>query len=263
MLDFEALRSMKHIFLFLAVATMAAQASTITILPLGDSITLGGSVPGGWRDPLYQQLNSTSLPYTFVGSQSTNVSTYLTSVSDPFHDGFSGSLINNLSVPVSNDLPTYHPNDVLLQVGINDIIVGRTLLQNETDITNLVTGIFNTQPTVHLYIASILPNLNLSLNSQIQSYNAFISGTLVPTELGLGKNITFVDQYANFVDGTGAPISSLFYISDPTHPSAAGYLLMANTWFEAITAPEPSSVILLGLGGIGLMICLMRRRFFL
>lgn len=252
----------KGIFLLFCVPLLTvAHASTIDILPLGDSITYGYPAAGGWRDPLYQELGANGISCNFVGESNANSSAFLNSMGDPYHDGFPGCWINNLTVPVASDLPFYQPDDVLLQVGINDILNGRTISDLQTDITGLVNQIFSTEPTVHLYLASILPNLNLSLDPEVQAYNNYISSTLVPDQQALGRNITFVDQYANFVDGAGAPISSLYDVNDPTHPNAAGYLLMANTWFDAMAVPEPASAILTGLGGIGLVALMARRRF--
>jgi len=51
--------------LFVYVATPARMhAAAVRVLPIGDSITLGLSVPGGYRAPLYQLL--TNAGYTVL-----------------------------------------------------------------------------------------------------------------------------------------------------------------------------------------------------
>ncbi len=223
---------------------------------MGDSITYGYPVAGGWRTQLYQDLNPTGTNYAFVGSQTSNPSTLLTSVNDTNHDGFPGIVINNLLPSVSTDVATGRPTDILLQIGINDILGRTPLVQNEADISNLVHQIYIADPSTHVFIASILPSINISFQPQIEAYNAYIADAVVPIEQGLGMNITFVDQYANFVDSTDTPIISLYDFSNGTgdivHPDLAGYIVMANTWNAAITAsaiPEPSPVSLILIGG--------------
>jgi len=49
--------------------TAAATPPPVRILPLGDSITYGYPVPGGYRLPLYQLLTNAGYNVDFTGTQ--------------------------------------------------------------------------------------------------------------------------------------------------------------------------------------------------
>src|SRR5713101_7644123 len=59
----------------------------IRILPLGDSITYGYDVPGGYRLPLYQVLTNAGYNVDFTGTQTGNGAADLP---DPDHEGHPG-----------------------------------------------------------------------------------------------------------------------------------------------------------------------------
>ena len=52
----------------------AAAEADLTIMPLGDSITYGNGVPGGYRTRLYTDLHSAGFSFTFVGTVTANPS---------------------------------------------------------------------------------------------------------------------------------------------------------------------------------------------
>src|SRR5436305_483183 len=62
--------------LALLAAGSTAGAASLSIMPLGDSITYGYSAkvpaPGGYRAPLYRDLVAAGYDVRFVGSQTTN-----------------------------------------------------------------------------------------------------------------------------------------------------------------------------------------------
>ena len=54
----------------------------------------------------------------------------------------------------------------------------------------------------------------------------------MPKYQNLGRQVSFVNQYQNFVSPNGTIKSTL--LPDGVHPNQAGYDLMAETWSIAI-----------------------------
>jgi hypothetical protein len=82
--------------LALIVLPHLAPASVITIMPLGDSITVGytgipgADVPGGYRNNLYADLTSAGIPIQFEGSTNQLPSPLLAASNETEHEGHSG-----------------------------------------------------------------------------------------------------------------------------------------------------------------------------
>jgi lysophospholipase L1-like esterase len=68
----------------------------------------------------------------------------------------------------------------------------------------------------------------------VQEYNAYIQDTLVPQLQAAGKHVTFVNEYANFINPNGTINTS--WLPDDIHPTQAGYNAMGATWAQAVEA---------------------------
>src|ERR1700754_4804927 len=87
------------------VATGTARAESnggVRIMPLGDSITDGLTVPGGYRISLWPKLNTTTTKIDFVGSLSNGPS----QLGDHDHEGHSGWRIDQLDTNIAAWLRT-------------------------------------------------------------------------------------------------------------------------------------------------------------
>jgi len=87
------LSSSKHLY-SLAFAVSAIFASLLSqivsaqsILPLGDSITDGFQVTGGYRTELYKRMTNAGASFSFLGSQTDNPSPTLTAGGQIHHEG--------------------------------------------------------------------------------------------------------------------------------------------------------------------------------
>jgi hypothetical protein len=93
-------------------------------------------------------------------------------------------------------------------------------------------------------------------------YNTYIRETLVPSYRAQGKHVSTVNQYANLLSN-GAIDPSLFS-NGINHPNAVAYNRMAQTWYDGIQAvhpvPEPSAIVLLAAGLLGLLAHAWRRK---
>lgn len=226
------------------------------IWPLGDSITDGAAVPawvpGGYRDTLYANLFSRGCTFKFVGSRNYNSSTRLNDAGQEWHDGHSAYMIMDGTIASSpprnynglydevtgwSDAMVNKPDLILLQIGINDLNQKYEVADAPARLDQLITRLFTDNPSVRILIASVLdadqdnpyrhvpPNTDLT--GPIKEYNAAIA-SIVAARRALGENIAFVDLYAGL---------TLADLSDQLHPTAAGYVKMANLWADALTAP--------------------------
>jgi lysophospholipase L1-like esterase len=209
------------------------------ILPVGDSITQGATNPaaGGYRAPLFHLALAKMQTITFVGSGADGPA-MVDGVAFPrAHEGHSGFNIDNTQgrMGVSQFFPeritTYKPNIVLLMIGTNDIDTGVT--DAPIRLGAFMDTILNADPKLLLVVAQIVPQQKMmpdTLNLKVQEYNAAIPG-IVKTRVDAGKHVLMVDMYGAFVAN---PNFSTVLLADKLHPTAAGFGVMADTWYAAI-----------------------------
>jgi lysophospholipase L1-like esterase len=245
----------------------AASAQPIAILPLGDSITDGFSIPGGYRTALYAQLTAAGRSVQYIGSATNNPSPTLSAASQVSHEGHSGYTIAQITTNLLGSDGTagnngghwldgtgtgrnpVFPDVVLLHIGTNDIHQGLSAGM-VTRLNSLLDTLASARPTTHVFVASIVPIHGIPAeNALVLSYNQQIHDSVVPSQVAQGHLVQFVDQYANFVDPSGNVRSNLY--ADSLHPNQSGYDLMGATWANAIQAvPEPSAFLLALFGAI-------------
>ena len=240
----------------LAVAPARAD-EPIHIMPLGDSITAGytdnptWNVPFGfgYRSGLYTRLTDANYPFQYVGASQepwngvfgvpkTVVGPDLRAVNQDFHRGYGGKDATYLSANIGDWLASDTPDVILLMIGINSIGQGSSgnPTAAESSLNSLVQSIVIERPTAHVVVAQITPYA--SYTDSIVQYNSYIKNTLVPHFVGLGKNVTTVDQYANF--GSGTTVDASLYSNGINHPNATGYGRTAQTWYDGIRALDPT-----------------------
>jgi lysophospholipase L1-like esterase len=192
------------------------------ILPLGDSITDGFNVPGGYRMRLFQKALDADKQITFVGG-SMNGPNMVDGVTFPrAHEGHSGWTIAQIDgiVPAPG-LPA-DVDIILLLIGTNDMY-GQMPTTAANRLAPLLDQILDARPDALLAVGTITP-LTVNGSANIPPYNGAIPG-LVQTRAAAGKHIILVDQF------TGFPNSEL---ADGIHPNQAGYNRMGDVWYAAI-----------------------------
>ena len=99
------------------LACAASAAPPLRVMPVGDSITYGSSVNGGYRLPLYDLLTNSGYTVDYIGSQTGNS----TGMADPDHEGHGGWRIDQIDAIILDVLRTEADPDVLLLlIGTND-----------------------------------------------------------------------------------------------------------------------------------------------
>src|SRR4051812_4213000 len=80
----------------------------VRVMPLGDSITEGTQVPGGYRIGLWQRLATGGYRIDFVGSQYNGP----TNLGDHDHEGHPGWRIDQIDANITGWLATYQPHSI-------------------------------------------------------------------------------------------------------------------------------------------------------
>ncbi|MCF7733837.1 MAG: SGNH/GDSL hydrolase family protein [Akkermansiaceae bacterium] len=217
-----------------AAFTVAAQPPLSTlgaIMPMGDSITLGVPVAGGYRDPLYTLLNNRGDTCTFVGSLTDYATSTLNAAGQAHHEGHSGYVIANGGgrSGLDENLAGWigpgaaNPDKILLMIGSNDINLGYDMANAPTRLSTLITHIYGYRPEVKLYVASIIPMVGHE--PDVQAFNATLPD-IVASHQALGRDVVYVPMYEGMNINTD--------LSDGLHPNALGYQHMAQVWDTAL-----------------------------
>jgi lysophospholipase L1-like esterase len=216
------------------------------ILPLGDSITEGwmptGGV-GGYRVELFSKAVLAGKNITFVGSQTSSgapntVENQTFPKKHEGHDGYTidtGSGDSGISGSITDQaMSNYHPNIVLLMIGTNDVNGNIDVANAPTRLGKLIDEITTDSATALVVVASIIP-INGTNNKNAMTYNAAIPG-LVSTRAAAGKHVIFVDNYAAFIKDANYTTTEM---SNYLHPNAAGYAVLGDSFYGAISAHLP------------------------
>lgn len=209
------------------------------VLPLGDSITDGFGTPGGYRIELFRFALMNSKHLTFVGRNMNgpeNVTVGATTTPFPKrHEGYSGYTIDpssrsGISPLVDAALSAAKPNIILLMIGTNDIDLSVDVATAPMRLGNLLDRIITDTPNALLVVAKLTPLNYDAGNERVRAYNDAMPA-LIASRSAAGKHITLVDMYAPFVAN---PNFKTALLADQWHPNPAGYLIMAQTWYDAI-----------------------------
>jgi lysophospholipase L1-like esterase len=207
-----------------AAGTAHAQPGAVTVMPLGDSITDGTNVPGGYRIDLWQKFLEGGYTVDFVGSLSNGPS----SLGDQNHEGHGGWTISQIDSNIATWLSTYTPHSILLHIGTNDVY-GDDPAGAPSRLSTLIDRITTQSPDAELFVATIIP-LGWS-DSNLDALNAAIPG-IVQSNVDAGRRVHLVDMYSAL---TAADLA------DGVHPNAGGYSKMATVWYDALLS-VPGSI---------------------
>ncbi len=203
------------------VAVAPSEAAT-RVMPLGDSITHGWNVTGGYRIDLEDRLIAAGLDVDFVGSQSNGPS----ELADREHEGYPGKRIHEISDRIDSLLPRQRPEVVLLLIGTNDMIGHHLLASAPARLSSLISQIAAGAPGASILVSS-LPTLDTTDGDRrVRAYNAAIPG-VVADHAARGHRVSFVDMY---------PALGRNDLADRVHPNRVGYDKMAAVWESALRA---------------------------
>ena len=201
----------------------AAQTPPTRIMPLGDSITYG-SLPGGYRNKLYQTLTAAGYNVDFVGTQTANG---VATLPDSDHEGHSGWIIGQLDSNIAGWFGAIaDPDVILLHIGTNDFGLNVDTPNAINRLDALITKMATLRPYAHIIVTNLMER-NEPQNTTIQAqFNPYVQAR-VNAQAALGRRVTFLDMRS------AVPLAEM---PDQLHPGQAGYDHMADAWLPAIQA---------------------------
>ncbi|MEV8437995.1 ricin-type beta-trefoil lectin domain protein [Actinosynnema sp. NPDC051121] len=199
----------------------------VRVMPLGDSITEGTQVPGGYRIGLWQRLAAGGYRTDFVGSQFNGPG----SLGDHDHEGHPGWRIDQIDANIVTWLRNTTPRTVLLHIGTNDILQNYNVSGAPGRLSALVDRITATVPNADVFVATIIPLANSGQEAAARNFNATIPG-MVQSKVNAGKRVRLVDMHSALTTAD---------LIDGVHPTATGYDKMAATWYSALRS-VPGSI---------------------
>jgi lysophospholipase L1-like esterase len=208
-------------------AAAAESNGGVRVMPLGDSITEGTQVPGGYRIGLWQRMAAAGYRVDFVGTQSNGPAT----LGDHDHEGHPGWRIDQIDANITGWLATAGARTVLLHIGTNDVLQNYNLAGAPGRLSTLIDHITAAAPAADVLVATIIPLASAGQEAAARSFNAAIPG-IVQSKVAAGKHVHLVDMHAALTSAD---------LIDGIHPTAAGYDKMAATWYAALRS-VPGSI---------------------
>ncbi|MBF9132060.1 ricin-type beta-trefoil lectin domain protein [Plantactinospora sp. S1510] len=207
-------------------AASAESNGGVRVMPLGDSITEGTQVPGGYRIGLWQRLVNGRYTVDFVGSQFNGPS----SLGDHDHQGHPGWRIDQIDANVVGWLNTQRPQSVLLHIGTNDILQNYNVSSAPNRLSTLIDRITNTAPNAEVFVAQIITLTNSNQAAAARTFNSAIPG-IVQSKRDAGKRVHLVNMQSALTTAD---------LIDGIHPTAGGYDKMAAVWYSALQSVSGS-----------------------
>ncbi|MFB7495940.1 SGNH/GDSL hydrolase family protein [Streptomyces sp. NPDC056161] len=192
----------------------------VRVMPLGDSITDGFTpYPGGYRVRLWQLLAAGGYTVDFVGSMTNGPA----ELGDHDHEGHSGWRIDQLDANIDTWLAQSDPRTVLLLIGTNDLNQNYDIANAPGRLSGLIDHIRTAKPRSELFVATVPPQSNATLESRVRAYNAQLPSVVSSK----GPRVHLVKMYDALTTAD---------LADGIHPTKAGYDKMAAVWYAALRA---------------------------
>ncbi|MDX6273958.1 MAG: hypothetical protein QOJ92_1168 [Frankiales bacterium] len=215
----------------------SSAATSVTIWPLGDSITYGSGVhphrvPGGYRVQLVRALASRGIRVHFVGTMTTNPAAALTGAGQR-HDGHPGWQTSEVLAHLAGwKVPP--PDVVLVHLGTNDLRHGRASpAEAAARLEQLLSALSSRFPQASLVVATIVPSGRAGQCDVTTSEYDGLVRELVRQQALMGRRVSLADAWSEFNYGPCTTRPGLLS-RDAVHPSAAGYRLLGQAFAEVV-----------------------------
>lgn len=205
--------------------------SSCRILPLGDSLTLGTPIAGGYRMELLHRAYADGKHATFVGSQKNGPSMLDGQAFPQNHEGYASYTIdqikNDVLPKIASSTFKPPPHIILLMIGTNDMNAAATAdpVMAASRLGPLLDTLVMMAPKALIAVGKIPPlGATQSGAANVKPYNDALAA-VVQERIAAGKHLVLVDHYGGFNPND---------LGDGIHPTEQGYDLMGATWYAAI-----------------------------
>ena len=189
----------------------------LKIMALGDSLTFGARVPGGYRTQLAKRLEAKGNRFVFVGSQSDDQAPNNARI----HEGHTGYWIKNIN-EYDEEWLKAQPDIIVLTAGTNDILKNAGA-DAPAAMGALLKSISDTAPRAEIVVSTIPPLRDFQ--PQVDAYNQALPG-VVDAAAAQGIKVRLVNA--------GPSFSAKDLDEEGVHPlSIKGY----NAFGDAVAVP--------------------------
>lgn len=206
------------------------------ILPLGDSITQGSRIPGGYRRKLYYYLLKHHYNPYYLGTKSTNcwwktLGSQRCSDAQKYHEGHGKRNIRYFisHLPLWKSYYPFSPDVVLIHVGTVEFAWKNTYATMKAAISHydsLIATVYRLFPHTHIIISTLISRKSYKFNRRMKGlFNPYIP-TLMHKYHTQGFSISMID-FAKL-------IPSKILLQDGVHPNQSGYNVMGRAWAKEI-----------------------------
>lgn len=198
----------------------------LKILPLGASIVWGtdSTDHNGFREHLRDLIEANhGNKVSYVGTRFHGNMT--NNACEAYPGDTIGAVLNKSMASGAFD---YLPNVVLVHLGTNDCIpdldVGPTTAASK--FADLLATIKSKDPATLVLASTLIKNLDQAIDERIVKFNALLPTVVHKARQG-GQNVTLVNMH------NAVPTSDI-NATDFTHPTDAGYVIMAQVWYQGL-----------------------------
>ncbi len=230
----------------------SAEADSLKILPLGDSITQAEVNRASYRYPLWKKLIDADIEFDFVGSMDSQLATYSKGTPpqpdykgrkfDQDHEGHFAWEANDIvngrnpnngtgSGSLSQWMLDYDFDIALVHLGSNDAFYRQSNPQVAAELKAVINTLREDNPNAIILLAKMIPTSRSKADKQaVEKLNEVIPSVVTQMNTSVSP-VILVDQFSDFDAKTET--------YDGVHPNALGEERMAQRWFDAIIASMP------------------------
>ena len=208
-------------FLLVLTASLHAAQNTFRIMPVGDSITEGGSSFSNWRYPLWEKLRTAGYIIEYVGSRKSP-----SRIGDLCHEGYGGKNSAFLAATVPANFRKHPADIVLLHAGHNHFADQKPVPGIVSDTEKMIEAFRKVNPEVVVLLAQPIPSGKLPKYSYIPDLHAALARLAARIDTARSR-VIIVPMGDGFDPATDT-------VADLVHPNARGAEKMADHWFAAL-----------------------------
>ncbi len=224
--------------LVLAMGTTTVFSDPVTILPLGDSITQGGTTNREeytYRWPLFQILVEEGVDFNFIGSLNKGLQaqakwpeSYQGKPFDPDHEGVYGIKTAKALERLPDAIPNWEaaPDIALIHLGTNDQGSSDHVASVQEPLREIILLLREQNPDVVV----LLGHLNFNGGKAKTHIRPLVNELAAEMSTEESPVIT-VDHFEGWHENPKHPETDTF---DWAHPNPQGQRKMAEKWYEAM-----------------------------